>query len=82
MGPKGRPVLANRDVQAADLALLYSAKSRTDVSDWRSRISKGRPVYSCPKCWESAMQFFTEHASHPDRSEFFHCHACGTYWEM
>lgn len=81
MAANRRPTIAQGNGRAK-AELLSRAKHRGASHDWRSRLSKDRPVYGCPKCTELAMQFYAEHPSHPDRAEFFHCHACGTCWEM
>jgi DNA-directed RNA polymerase subunit M/transcription elongation factor TFIIS len=52
------------------------------LDEWQSRISKDRPVYACPKCSERAMQFYATRALLFDRTDFFHCHACGNSWEI
>ena len=54
----------------------------TTLEEWQSQISNDRPVYACPDCSETAMQFYATDALHPDRADSFHCHACGTSWEM
>jgi DNA-directed RNA polymerase subunit M/transcription elongation factor TFIIS len=58
------------------------SRSRGRADQGQSPISNDRPVYACPKCLESAMQFYTASALYPDRTEFFHCHSCGTHWEI
>jgi DNA-directed RNA polymerase subunit M/transcription elongation factor TFIIS len=50
--------------------------------EWRSRLGEDRPVYDCPNCNQPALQFFAAHADYPERTEFFHCCACGTCWEI
>ncbi|HJS09084.1 MAG TPA: hypothetical protein VJ809_15550 [Pirellulales bacterium] len=62
------PGNATRSVRSADL--------------WRFSISQDRPAYKCPNCTESAVQFYRLHELHPNRRDFFHCHACGSCWEM
>lgn len=52
------------------------------VDEWLPRISRDRPVYGCPKCSEPAMQFYAAHPLFSERTEFFHCHACGIDWEI
>ena len=84
----GRPAVAEGDERISDSVVLSRATanlSRNDddaADEWLPRVSKDRPVYGCPKCSESAMQFYAEHPLFPHRSEFFHCHGCGTCWEM
>jgi DNA-directed RNA polymerase subunit M/transcription elongation factor TFIIS len=49
---------------------------------WQFSISKDRPVYKCPNCTDSAVQFYRSHDLHPELRDFFRCHACGSCWEM
>jgi hypothetical protein len=49
---------------------------------WQFSISEDRPVYKCPNCTESAVQFYRSHDLHPELHDFFRCHACGSCWEM
>jgi hypothetical protein len=49
---------------------------------WQFSISRDRPVYNCPNCAESALQFYRSHYLHPELKDFFRCHACGSCWEM
>jgi len=50
--------------------------------NWRNRIHSDRPAYECPKCKKSAMQFHALLAEDPGRENFYHCYACGSFWEM
>ena len=52
------------------------------LDDWLGRLVSGRPVYDCPKCDESAMQFFAQRLDLPGRDDFFYCCACGSIWEV
>ena len=50
--------------------------------DWLGQLSSDRPIYDCPMCKESGMQFFSERRDMPGREDFFYCHACGSNWEL
>jgi hypothetical protein len=50
--------------------------------DWQWRLSRDRPVYGCPKCGRSAMQFYALFPGDPPRREVFRCHACETCWDV
>jgi len=52
------------------------------LGEWQSRISMNRPVYVCPACCKNAMQFYSTHALHSDRADFFICQACGITWNI
>lgn len=82
----GKLVVTNGDRWTADAALRNgksAANKNRDLTDAsRTLISKDRPVYCCPKCSESAMQFYATLERQSDRTDFFHCHACGTFWEI
>ncbi len=75
-----------RDALAADAEPLTCERAMSDgdapPEAWQARISTDRPVYGCPRCSEPAMQFYATHPLHPDRADFFQCHACGICWEM
>jgi DNA-directed RNA polymerase subunit M/transcription elongation factor TFIIS len=51
-------------------------------NDWHCQLSSDRPIYDCPKCKESGMQFFAQRLDMPGREDFFYCRACGSTWEM
>lgn len=86
MGRNGQPAMAHGDGRIAGAIVLprttAPGKDCHAAEEWLPRISEDRPVYGCPTCSESAMQFYAAHPLHPDRTEFFHCHACGNSWEM
>ena len=81
-----RPTTVDGDGQAPG-RLLRSGKiaaiEKAGASDeWQSRLRGDRPIYGCPKCRQSAMQFHATHDDHPGRTDFFYCSACGTCWEI
>jgi hypothetical protein len=49
---------------------------------WRASLDHSRPIYHCPQCSRSAMQFYRLHSLHPDRKALFLCHACDGMWEI
>jgi DNA-directed RNA polymerase subunit M/transcription elongation factor TFIIS len=52
------------------------------LTGWHERLSADRPIYGCPECKESSLQFFLKRADMPGRDEFFYCCACGLTWEV
>jgi hypothetical protein len=66
-----------RVVRAGD-----ATRNIPSTDGWRVCISNDRPVYRCPNCDESAVQFYRSHDLHPGLKDFFRCHACGSCWEM
>jgi len=76
----------NGDARTAGIVHLTRERAVSNydgtLNEWQSRISNDRPVYACPDCSETAMQFYATDALHADRADSFHCHACGTSWEM
>jgi DNA-directed RNA polymerase subunit M/transcription elongation factor TFIIS len=86
MQRNNRSAIVDGNGQASEVVALppnaVANRERGSADAWQSRISNDRPVYDCPKCSESAMQFYGRHQSHFDQTDFFRCHACGTNWEM
>jgi hypothetical protein len=52
------------------------------LSDWRCRLACDRPIYDCPECHNSGMQYFVRRLDMPGREDFFYCCACGTMREI
>jgi hypothetical protein len=52
------------------------------ANDWHNQLDSDRPIYDCPNCKESGMQFFAQRLDMPGREDFFYCRACGSSWEM
>ncbi|MEX0678759.1 MAG: hypothetical protein WD063_16900 [Pirellulales bacterium] len=67
--------------------MLLASTARLVISDtppnaWLCRLAPDRPIYECPNCKDSSMQFFSQRLDMPGREEFFYCCACGSTWEM
>lgn len=82
MESNGQPIMTKRDERIAKPSSLSGGQDFDSRDPWQLRLSNDRPKYECPKCTEQALQFYATHPLHPDRAEFFHCHACGNSWEM
>ena len=50
--------------------------------DWQMHIHSDRPVYECPNCKQSAMQYYVQSAEFPGRQDFYYCYACGSFWDI
>jgi len=76
----------NGDARTAGIVQLTRERAVSNddgtLDEWQSRISNDRPVYACPNCSETAMQFYATRALLFDRADFFPCHACGSSWEI
>ena len=62
--------------------LAVAELAEKPLNDWLCRLASDRPVYDCPTCKESAMQFFAQRLDLPGREDFFYCCACGSTWEV
>jgi hypothetical protein len=56
--------------------------SAGETTDWCKALSLDRPIYDCPHCKQAAMQFYAQLPGEPDLKESFHCHACGSTWQV
>jgi DNA-directed RNA polymerase subunit M/transcription elongation factor TFIIS len=76
----------NGDARMAGIVHLTRERAVSNydgtLNEWQSRISNDRPVYACPDCSETAMQFYATRALLFDRTDFFHCHACRNSWDI
>jgi hypothetical protein len=61
---------------------IAPATQAPSSEDWRSRLHADRPVYGCPKCGQTAMQFFARLSGPPEREDVFYCCSCGSTWDM
>ena len=61
---------------------VRTATTDKSLNEFACALAPDRPSYDCPKCEESAMQYFCQRLDLPGREDFFYCCACGSTWEI